>query len=341
VLFSLDQTITPLELAQLVRQGGVQEQFSALTGDSCCVVNFQGQEISPEIYQVLFTILPHLPCPTLAVTADRQMFRADDLLGEFDVVLSSEEEVEQLRSRIKAFPMASALMVQLLRNNEKASDFQALYAESLAFSTLQGGGEFRKWLEGRQAPDHSGEECDLPVRMERDGNHLEIVLTDPGNRNAFSVRMRDALYEALQLLDLDPDIDSCRISGEGSCFCVGGDLGEFGLASDTAASHLVRSTRNVAHLLIRHAHKIECEVHRACIGSGIELPAFSGRLIAREGTFFELPELSMGLLPGAGGTVSILRRIGRQRLAWWILSGRKINTETALRWKLVDEVKPG
>ena len=53
-----------------------------------------------------------------------------------------------------------------------------------------------------------------------------------------------------------------------------------------------------------------------------------------------LPELSLGLIPGAGGTVSITRRIGRWRTAYLVLSGQTIDPPTALRWGLIDEVTP-
>jgi len=52
-----------------------------------------------------------------------------------------------------------------------------------------------------------------------------------------------------------------------------------------------------------------------------------------------LPELELGLIPGAGGTVSITRRIGRWRTAYLVLSGRTIDPPTALQWGLVDEVQ--
>ncbi len=79
-------------------------------------------------------------------------------------------------------------------------------------------------------------------------------------------------------------------------------------------------------------------MHGACLGSGIELPAFAGRLSAHNKSFFQLPELPLGLIPGAGGTVSIARRIGRQRTAWMVLSGRRINSATALEWGLIDDI---
>jgi enoyl-CoA hydratase/carnithine racemase len=74
------------------------------------------------------------------------------------------------------------------------------------------------------------------------------------------------------------------------------------------------------------------------MGSGIELPAFAGRLIARPGARFGLPEIGMGLIPGAGGTVSIPARIGRHRAALLALSGDVIDTDTALQWGLIDEI---
>ena len=56
--------------------------------------------------------------------------------------------------------------------------------------------------------------------------------------------------------------------------------------------------------------------------------------------FFQLPEVGLGLVPGAGGTVSLPRRIGRQRTAWLALVGRRLAAEEALAWGLVDEVAP-
>jgi enoyl-CoA hydratase/carnithine racemase len=79
-------------------------------------------------------------------------------------------------------------------------------------------------------------------------------------------------------------------------------------------------------------------VHGACIGAGVELPAFAGRVVARPDATFRLPEVSMGLVPGAGGTVSIPRRIGRERFAPWALAGETIDATTALSWGLVDEI---
>ena len=62
------------------------------------------------------------------------------------------------------------------------------------------------------------------------------------------------------------------------------------------------------------------------LGSGLEMAAFCGWVQAGADAVFGLPELSLGLIPGAGGTVSITRRIGRWRTAYLVLSGRRIDS---------------
>ena len=83
---------------------------------------------------------------------------------------------------------------------------------------------------------------------------------------------------------------------------------------------------------------VVAEVHGAAVGAGAELSAYAGRVSATEDAFFMLPEVGMGLVPGAGGTVSIPRRIGPQRTAYLAVSGARLDARTALRWRLVDEV---
>src|SRR6185312_11794870 len=153
---------------------------------------------------------------------------------------------------------------------------------------------------------------------------------------ALSVEMRDALCEALELAVGDPSLSSVSISGAGRCFSVGGDLKEFGSVPDPATGHAVRAIRMPARLLAQCADRAEFRLHGACIGAGVELPAFGRRVVARTYSFFQLPEIIFGLIPGAGGCVSLPRRIGRQRTAWLALSARRINAATALRWGLID-----
>ena len=98
----------------------------------------------------------------------------------------------------------------------------------------------------------------------------------------------------------------------------------------------MRTTRNAGIHLAGLADRVVAHVHGPCVGAGVELPAFAGRVVARSDTTFLLPEVAMGLVPGAGGTASIPRRVGRHRTAYLALSGRPIDATTALEWGLVD-----
>jgi enoyl-CoA hydratase/carnithine racemase len=86
---------------------------------------------------------------------------------------------------------------------------------------------------------------------------------------------------------------------------------------------------------------VTMDLHGGCIGAGIELAAFAGLVRATPDTLISLPEVQMGLIPGAGGTVSITRRVGRHRCAYLALSGCAISAQTALEWGLVDEWSTG
>ena len=219
----------------------------------------------------------------------------------------------------------------------RATSRSGLLAESLAYSTLQAGPEFAPGAPA--VASGSGDEAAEPaVLARREGDELHLALNRPDKRNAFSAEMRDALCEALALVIQDASLRRVVLSGAGTSFCSGGDLDEFGTLPDPATAHAIRSTRNAAALLARVAERVEARVHGACVGAGAELPAFCRRVVADPGAFFQLPEVALGLVPGAGGTVSLPRRIGRQRTAWLALSGRRLPAEEALAWGLVDEL---
>ena len=102
----------------------------------------------------------------------------------------------------------------------------------------------------------------------------------------------------------------------------------------------MRTARAPGLLLDRFGARATAVVHGACIGAGTELAAFSARVEAAPDARFCLPEVAMGLVPGAGGTVSVTRRVGRQRAALLALTGGTIDAHTALQWGLIDTVVP-
>jgi len=283
--------------------------------------------------------LGRLPCPSIALGAELASPAAIALMDHFDVVVADPAELAPILSTIRRNPLAAMALVQLLRHSAGSDVHDGLIAESLVYSTLQAGPEVEVWLAGHPAAESGPPSLEPAVRVERNGARLELTLNRPHRHNAFSAEMRDALVEALRVVVGDASITEVVVRGAGPSFSSGGDLAEFGTRPDPATAHAIRSTRNAARLLADCADRLRFEVHGACVGAGVELPAFAARVVAREGAYFQLPEVGMGLVPGAGGTVSIPRRIGRQRTAQFALSAQRVDAETAWRWGLVDDLR--
>lgn len=166
----------------------------------------------------------------------------------------------------------------------------------------------------------------------------DVTFDRPWVRNAFDAGTRDALCEALHVAVADPSIAHVDLYGNGAAFCSGGDLAEFGTSRDPAQAHLLRVRRSPAALLQECGPRVTAHLHGACVGAGIELAAFAGRVLAAPDTMIRLPEIGMGLIPGAGGTASLPVRIGRERTAYLALSSGTLSAKEALDWGLVDEL---
>ena len=235
-------------------------------------------------------------------------------------------------------PQAAATLVQVLRLGRGRSLEQGLTIESLAYATLQSGAEHRAWLAARRPAARRAGQAE-PVVLERDGHTLTVTLRRPEVRNAVDIATRDGLVAAFDLAAGDRTIQRVELRGAGPDFCSGGDLGEFGTTPDPAFGHLVRSTRSPARSLACCADRTTAYVQGACVGAGLELAALAGRVVAHPDATFRLPEVAMGLIPGAGGTATIPRRIGCELTAWMALTGAPVDAATALCWGLVDAVE--
>lgn len=263
--------------------------------------------------------------------------------SELIQVTDPETSYEGLRAAVEEKPQAAVALGQLLRQTPHLETTAALAAEAAVYSMLLGGREFADWLSGAGARRAATRPPATLVRLRRSGNRLNVQLDHPERRNALSVAMREELFCALELAVLDEQITDVELSGAGESFCSGGDLAEFGTAVDLVAAYLVRLDRAPWRLLNDLRNRLDerlwIRVHGAVIGAGAEMAAFGGRVTCTRATYFQLPEISMGLVPGAGGTVSVTRRIGRWRAAWAMLTGHRIDADTALRWGLVDEIE--
>ncbi len=292
------------------------------------------------------------PCVVVVVARDRPVAAAPAVA---DVALTSgdprsvpagwvavadvDAAIGNLVAQVDRSPQAAVVLAQVLRAGEQLDLTAGLLAESLAYSTLQGGSVFASWLQTRHGSTAKVRaEPDDAVLVARTGEELTITLNRPHVRNAVNRHVRDDLCTALALARADPTVRSINLRAFGPAFSSGGDLDEFGTFPDPATAHLVRISRSPARLLATLGERVTAYVHGACVGAGIELAAFAHRVIATPDARFQLPEVALGLIPGAGGTVSVRRRIGRQRTSWMGMSGAFVDVTTAHLWGLVDEV---
>ncbi len=252
------------------------------------------------------------------------------------VVDEGDPALHRIEENVAEHSVTSTTLALLLRGQHRLSVDEGLVAESAAYSVLQSGPEFAAWRAAY--PARADRDEGSRVRVDRAGDILSVTLTRPERLNALDAPMRDQLVEALALAAADTGITRVELRGEGRAFCAGGDLDEFGTRPDPATAHLVRLERSVARALSRLKRPTVSYLHGACMGSGIELAAFTDTVVAAADTQIALPEIGLGLVPGVGGTVSLPRRIGRLRTAWLAFTGSTIDAALAHEWGLVDEL---
>jgi enoyl-CoA hydratase len=282
------------------------------------------------------TLLGSAPCVVIGIGSDPDTAPGPPAV---DVVARADDELGAMLETIRAVPRAATSLAVLLRLTTAVDPALGLAAESAVYSALQGGPEFARWRD--QHPGRAVDERDRghpPVAVSRLDGLMRVTLDRPWKHNAFSSTMRDGLTEVLSVALVDDTIEQIVLDGRGPSFCSGGDLDEFGTFPDPATAHVTRLARSPARMLWLLRDRVEVRLHGSCLGAGIELAAFACRVVASADARIGLPELRLGLVPGAGGTVSLPRRIGRHRTAWLGLTARTINAATALRWGLVDAV---
>lgn len=325
-----------VDLADLAgAESGMSQPAWAIPGGPNVVLVDVDQPAPPGHLATLPAVVVGLTAHTAGQTGNgtggRQGAEAwcDVLLGPDDAALDA------LCVTVESRPLAATALAVLLRGSHRRSVADGLLAESAVYSALLAGPEFAAWRTARLRRQRPATVD--PVVVERHGATLTVTLHRPEVRNALNTAMRDALVEAMRLAAADPSITQVVLRGSGVDFCSGGDLDEFGAFADPVSAHLVRVRQSAGAAVHAVAQRVTARLHGACVGSGIEIPAFAARVVAAPDVRIALPEVSLGLIPGAGGTVSLPQRIGRHWTARLALTGERLDGATALAIGLVDE----
>ncbi|MDA0304988.1 MAG: 3-hydroxyacyl-CoA dehydrogenase NAD-binding domain-containing protein [Proteobacteria bacterium] len=172
------------------------------------------------------------------------------------------------------------------------------------------------------------------VNTEKRGNVAIISISNPPV-NALGAGVRQGIADAIDKAEQDAETAAIVLSGEGRCFCGGADITEFG--------HPVvdPSLPEVIAKIEACSKPVVAALHGVSFGGGLELPLGCHFRIADASALVALPEVTLGLIPGAGGTQRLPRLIGVDKALDMILSGSPVGAEEALALGIIDELVDG
>jgi enoyl-CoA hydratase len=169
-----------------------------------------------------------------------------------------------------------------------------------------------------------------------------VTLNRPQFLNAYSIQMRDDLFEILNAIRNDDEVRVVLLKGSGEkAFCAGADLSEFLTAPPPVAARRIRFNRDIWGLFLSIPQPLIAVLHGYVLGSGIEMALCCDLRITADDAQFGLPEVELGIIPAAGGTQTLPRAVGRSNALDMLLTGRWLDAREALRIKLVNRIVPG
>lgn len=185
------------------------------------------------------------------------------------------------------------------------------------------------------------------LKFERDGNVVVLTMNNPQRRNALTPTMIELMAQSWDEIDGNDDIRAAILTGEGSSYCVGGDLADGWMVRKSSADGPQPERRSAGSiitdglLLTRSLAKpLIAAVNGACLGGGCEMLQQTDIRIAEEHAVFGLPEARWGLIAGAGSTVRLKRQIPYTKAMEMILTGEPLTAAEAYHFGLVGHVVP-
>ena len=176
------------------------------------------------------------------------------------------------------------------------------------------------------------------VESSRDGYVALLRLNRPEARNALSPELMEELASELERLDPDPEVRCVVISGSEEVFAAGADIRA--MSERSFAEALRHPAAGFWKRLAAVKTPMIAAVSGWALGGGCELALACDMIVASETAEFGQPEITLGIIPGGGGTQRLARVIGKQRAMELILSGRRIDAKEALRIGFVNMVTP-
>lgn len=172
----------------------------------------------------------------------------------------------------------------------------------------------------------------------RHGRVLLLTLNRPAARNALNNGLLSELASTLEAAAADSEISVCVITGNERFFAAGADLNE--MAEKDLAATLNDIRPQLWARINAFSKPLIAAVNGYALGAGCELALLCDVAIAGENARFGLPEITLGIMPGAGGTQRLIRSVGKSLASKMVLTGESITARQALAAGLVSDVHP-
>jgi enoyl-CoA hydratase/carnithine racemase len=177
------------------------------------------------------------------------------------------------------------------------------------------------------------------VLADREGDVLWLTLNRPERLNAVHLEMRDELWAMLELLRVDASIRACVIRGAGDrAFSAGADITDFGTAPSYLDARYARLRRDLWGVMSRLPMPLIAAIHGFAYGAGFEMSMYCDFRIATTEARFALPEVTLGYIPSAGGTQTVVRHLPRSEALRLLTTGEPMTAGEAYDLGLVQQV---
>ncbi len=174
------------------------------------------------------------------------------------------------------------------------------------------------------------------VESSRDGRVALLRLNRPEARNALSPEVMERLAAGLERLDPDPEVRCIVIAGSEQVFAAGADIKA--LSERSFAEALSHPAASFWRRLAAVKTPLVAAVSGFALGGGCELALACDMIVASETARFGQPEITLGIIPGGGGTQRLARVLGKQLAMEYVLTGRQFDADMALKMGLVNKV---
>jgi len=176
------------------------------------------------------------------------------------------------------------------------------------------------------------------IKTSVEGQIGVIQLNRPKVYNALNIKMMEEIVQTMEQWDRDEDIRVIVLTGNEKAFASGADIDE--MADQTAVDMLKKKQFQTWDRIATISKPIVAAVSGYVLGGGCELMMNCDLIVASETAKIGQPEINLGIMPGAGGTVRLTKMVGKAKAMEMLLTGEPITAEEALQYRLVNKVVP-